>query len=148
MDKVDIFKLTLSAIMAAMAGALRLLALPFTVLCVLMAVDYATGIVKGKVQNTICSAAGIKGIMKKLCYGAAVIAALGVDFVIDNAGEAMGEDFAYKGMFALIIIIWLIINESISILENLCAIGVPLPGFLIKFAKRLKTNIEKGDDEI
>ena len=38
----------------------------------------------------------------------------------------------------LLVVIWLIINELISILENLATIGVPLPTFLFKLVGRLK----------
>lgn len=42
--------------------------------------------------------------------------------------------------------IWLIINELISILENLAAIGVPGFPRLEKILERLKNTVSKGDD--
>ena len=42
----------------------------------------------------------------------------------------------------MIITIWLIINELISILENLGEMNIPLPQFLIKTIKSLKGNVE------
>ncbi len=41
--------------------------------------------------------------------------------------------------------IWLIINELISILENLAAIGVPGFPRLEKILERLKNTVSKGD---
>ena len=42
--------------------------------------------------------------------------------------------------------IWLIINELISILENLAAIGVPGFPRLSKLLERLKNTVSKGDN--
>ena len=41
---------------------------------------------------------------------------------------------------------WLIINELISILENLAAIGVPGFPRLSKLLERLKNTVSKGDN--
>ena len=46
----------------------------------------------------------------------------------------------------LLVTFWLIVNELISILENVSEIGVPLPAFLQKLISRLKVNIEKKAD--
>lgn len=42
--------------------------------------------------------------------------------------------------------IWLIINELISVMENLAAIGVPGFPRLEKILERLKNTVSKGDD--
>ena len=42
--------------------------------------------------------------------------------------------------------IWLIINELISVMENLAAIGVPGFPRLSKLLKRLKNTVSKGDN--
>ena len=47
------------------------------------------------------------------------------------------------------VIVWLVINELISILENVAAIGGPVPGFLQKLIQRLKVSVEEkvGDGD-
>ena len=42
--------------------------------------------------------------------------------------------------------IWLIINEIISVMENLAAIGVPGFPRLSKLLERLKNTVSKGDN--
>jgi len=48
-------------------------------------------------------------------------------------------------MFGLLITIWLIINELLSILENAGRMGVTLPLFLLKLLAELKDSIDKKD---
>lgn len=145
--KSAVLKTTVSAVMAALGRLWGMISTPFLALCLLMATDYCTGLVKSKHMGNICSRTGIKGIVKKLCYGGAVIAAAGVDYTVMYLAETFGKDAGFGGFFALTVTFWLIINECISILENLSAIGVPMPGFLTKAASYLKTNIEKKGQE-
>ncbi|NLK39237.1 MAG: phage holin family protein [Clostridiales bacterium] len=52
--------------------------------------------------------------------------------------------------FGMLVCVWLIINEILSVLENLSAIGVPMPAFLTKITGGLKVTIEnaaKAEDE-
>ena len=42
--------------------------------------------------------------------------------------------------------IWLIINELISVMENLAALGVPGFPRLSKLLERLKNTVSKGDN--
>lgn len=136
-------KLSIAAAFAAIGSAINVIMLPFCVLCVLMVADYVTGMVKSWQAGTLSSRTGTVGLVKKLCYGLAVIAAAGVDYVIVYGASLAGKEFSYRAVFVLLVIAWLAINECISILENLSEIGVPLPQPLIKVAKRLKIDIEK-----
>ena len=45
------------------------------------------------------------------------------------------------------VIVWLIINELISILENVAAMGSPVPGFLQKLLGKLKNAVEKKTED-
>ena len=46
----------------------------------------------------------------------------------------------------MLVAVWLIINELISILENLTQIGVPMPAFLARLVRRLKISAEQAAD--
>ena len=48
--------------------------------------------------------------------------------------------------FGMIITIWLIINELISILENLGELNIPLPHFLVDMVKNMKDKVESTAD--
>ncbi len=135
----------LGAWVIAQAGAI----LPvLIVLIVAMILDYATGMVKAGIAGTINSTRGWTGLLKKLMYAVTVAVAFVADYVVYFAANQFGLEFTAAAYFAMLVSVWLIINEAISILENLSEIGVPMPGFLVKIFQRVKSKIEeKGDAE-
>ena len=60
-----------------------------------------------------------------------------------SALVSIGISLQINYCFGMIITVWLIINELISILENLGEMGVPLPGFLVGMIKTLKGKVEE-----
>lgn len=140
---------TLKALAASVGGALlgyfRIMAVPLAILILVMLVDYLSGMVKAWLRSELCSKIGAKGIIKKLCYLLVVIVAACVDWLLISGLGAVGITIGRTYYIGMIVTIWLIINELISILENLGAIGVPLPGFLMQIIKRLKNQVEKED---
>ena len=103
--------------------------------------------VRAWVTNALSSRVGIVGIVKKICYLFGVGVAIVVDWLIQTAGAKAGLDLGGFYVFGLLVAIWLILNECISILENLAEIGVPLPDFLLKLIARLKKTVEDRGDE-
>ena len=116
---------------------------PVIVLALVMIADYITGMAAAWVTGTLSSRAGVLGIIKKCGYLFTVAVAIVVDYIIHTAAAGTGMDLGGVHIFGLLVTIWLILNECISILENLSEIGVPLPGFLISVVKRLKKSTEK-----
>lgn len=63
-------------------------------------------------------------------------------------GWPAGIEVQFSFLIAAMVIIWLIVNELISILENVAAMGGPVPSFLSKLLARLKNVVEKkAEDE-
>ena len=132
-----------SAALAALISYLGIVAVPVTVLVFAMIIDYITGMISAWHGSELSSKKGIFGIIKKTSYLALVCVGMGVDWLIYSGLKQVGIiDLNYTIFFGLLVTIWLIINELISILENLGSIGVPLPMFLIKIVKRLKVTTE------
>ena len=143
--------ITKGVITAAMAGVslyLRELAVPVIILAAVMLLDYGTGIVGAWINGQLCSRVGVLGIVKKLAYLCAVAVAIVIDWVIQNAAGRTGLDLGNFYMFGLLVSIWLILNECISILENLSEMGVPLPGFFITLIAKLKKTTEARGDAV
>lgn len=146
--KENILKGALTVILAGAAAYFRQLLGPLIVMTIVMIADYITGMAAAWVTGTLSSRAGVIGIIKKVGYLFVVGVAVVVDYVIVFGAENAGTDLGNFHIFGLLVTVWLILNECISILENLSEIGVPLPGFLLAIVKKLKKSTEKvGDDQ-
>ena len=132
-----------SAAITALISYLGVIAIPVTVLMAAMIIDYVTGMAAAWHTKKLSSKKGLSGIIKKISYLALVCVGMGVDWLIYSGLKQVGIiDLNYTIFFGLLVTIWLIINELISILENLGSIGVPLPKFLFAVIKRLKNHTE------
>ena len=136
-----------AVIFAGAAAYFHQLVGPRIVLAVVMVADYITGMTAAWVTRTISSRQGVIGIIKKIGYLFAVAVAIVVDYVIHSAALGANLDIQGFNFFGLLVTIWLILNECVSILENLSEIGVPLPGFLMEIVRRLKKSAEKKGEE-
>lgn len=145
--KENILKSVLAAILAAAAVYFRELLAPVIVLLIVMLIDYITGMTAAWTGGTLSSRAGIVGIIKKIGYLFAVAVAVVVDYVIQSAAVSAGLDLAGFYACGMLVTVWLILNECISILENLGEIGVPLPAFLMAIVKRLRQTAEKEGEK-
>ena len=116
--------------------------LPVVILICVMLGDYASGMIKAWITKSINSRTGIVGIIKKLCYLLVVSVGIVCDLIGSYALCDIGiEYFKGKYVFAIVVIIWLIVNELISILENLSQIGIPIPAFLLIITLKLKKSV-------
>ena len=146
--KENIFKGLAAAAGAAVGLYFRELVIPVAVLVAVMVLDYVTGMADAWAARQLSSKTGLLGIVKKLCYLVAVAVAVVVDWVIQSVAAKAGLDMGNFYAFGLLVTVWLILNELISILENLSTLGVPLPEFLMKIIEKLKkTAEEKGEGE-
>lgn len=145
--KENIIKGVLTAAMAALMAYLGHMVIPIIVLATVMLLDYGTGIGKAWVAGDLSSKIGIIGILKKVGYLAIVMVGMVVDWVIQAGLTELHVDYKLEFLFAIIVVIWLILNEVISILENVAAIGVPVPKWLTKVVVKLKDQAEKAAGE-
>ena len=144
-DKV--ISITGTAFLTLVLAYFKALAVPVIMLAVLMLLDYISGVVEAWVHNTMSSRVGIIGIVKKLCYALVVVVAIVIDLVIQYAAGQVGFDLTGVYCFGLLVTIWLIFNESISILENVAEIGGPEVPFLGRLLRHLKNTTEKQAEE-
>lgn len=138
----------ITVIIAAVVAYFHELVGPLIVLAIVMLADYITGLAQAWVSGTLCSRIGIIGIVKKVAYLFIVGVAVVVDWIIQTAATKAGLDFGGFYMFGLLVTIWLVLNECISILENVAELGAPLPGFLVKLLEKLKKSAEDKGDEM
>ena len=148
----------LSAILAWISAKLGILFPVMVVLFFMMVVDYLTGMLASK-QEAIdfpddptkgwSSKKGAKGIIKKVGYVCVIAAAMCLDYVIMGDASQLGYEMPAQAIFGLLVAIWYLLNELLSIIENAGRMGAPVPEWLARYIAVLKTKIDDkaGDPE-
>ena len=141
MDKV---KATVIAALSVLMSWLGILAIPVLLLVGCNGIDYITGLMAAKFRQDgkISSYKSVRGITKKVCMWMLVIVGSFMDILIQYAVEVAGLGITIPFVVATIVAVWLVVNEIISILENLVDIGVDLPPFLMPVVKYIKKQVE------
>ena len=142
MNKENIFHSVLTLIVAGVSAYFQIIAVPLIVLTVVMLIDYITGMMSAYINAELSSRKGIVGILKKVSYFSLVCVGIAIDYILYSALSQIGIQSDVTMFFGLIVTVWLIINELISILENLSKMDVPIPKFLTSVIKKLKTSVE------
>lgn len=137
----------LTAAVTAFTVYFNAIAVPLFVLIVMMVIDYISGMSAAWREGVLNSKKGVDGVIKKVGYMALVAVAMGVDYLVFSGFAVVNVHVSFEMLFGILVAVWLIINEMISILENLSRLGVPIPQFLTKVVKRLKISAE-GKAEI
>ncbi len=110
--------------------------LALAILVTAMVLDYVTGVTRGFIQGSLSSEYGFKGLAKKVMILYVVILAVLIDRLI-------GEGW----MFRTLACFWYAANEGISIAENVAAIGVPVPNWLLERLIQIKDGNKKSMEE-
>lgn len=139
------FQMIVSAAFAGLMYYLGIVSIPIIILICAMIIDYATGMTAAFYNAELSSKKGIKGIIKKVGYLALVAAAMILDWLISQGLQQINVNMNYSVFFAVLVAVWLIINELISVLENLSRMGVPIPNFMKKLIDRLKTTVDESE---
>ena len=103
-------------------------------LIALIVVDYVTGIMRGILEKKLSSRIGAQGIFKKIM----VLLLVGVSNIIDIYLVRSGNS-----PLRTAVIFFYVANEGLSILENACAIGLPVPQKLKDVLAQMR-NREEG----
>ena len=120
-------------------------------LLVMMLADYLTGMMASKREAIDHpddpaygwnSAKGAIGIFKKVAYMFVILVAMAVDYIIKKIAIGMGIQFDAKAIFGLMVAVWYLLNEMLSIIENAGRMGAPVPEWLAKYISVLKNKIE------
>lgn len=113
------------------------------ILCILMVVDYITGVlvaISGKSPKTdgggLSSKIGFIGLAKKGFIMLIVLVATQLDRAIGNTAM----------IFQSATVFYYIANEGLSILENAEAIGVPFPAFIRERLETIRESKSKPPD--
>lgn len=137
-------KTTVIAVISALMSWLGILAVPVFLLLGCNLIDYGTGLRAAKYRNDggISSYKSIRGIEKKVCQWLLVVVGAIVDVLINYAMEYAGIEVTIPFIVGTVVAVWLVVNEIISILENMMDIGVAMPPFLLPLVRYIRQQTE------
>lgn len=140
-------KTMMTAVLSAVMGWLGILAVPVFLMVGSNVVDYITGLIAARHRNDdINSYKGIWGIVKKVCMWLLVVIGSWIDILIQYTVECAGIRIHVPFIVATVVAVWIVVNEIISILENMIDIGVTMPPFLMPLVRRIRQQIEEAAD--
>lgn len=159
MKNVNVVKAVTTGITGIVSGAaawmfakIGVLMYVFLVLAGAMAIDYITGMLASKSEAIDHpdnpeygwnSRKGAKGIIKKVGYLCVIAVAMMVDYIILHVAAELGMVIALKAFFGLLVTVWYLLNETLSIIENAGRMGAPVPDWLKQYIAVLKNKIEQ-----
>ena len=110
------FDAVVSVIVSILLFAFGELTTPLLVLLIFMGMDYITGLIKAYITKQLSSKVGLKGLFKKILILIIVSFCCMIDKLTGTAG-----------LLRNFVIFYYIVNEGLSILENISASGIELP---------------------
>lgn len=141
MNKV---KAVLITAISAVMDFLGILAVPVILMVICNIADYATALAAAKYrEEQISSYKGMRGIIKKVSMWILVVVGVVMDKLIQYATQTIGLNIQLPFIVATLVAVWIVVNEIISILENIIDIDEKiLPPFLMPLVRRIKKEIE------
>lgn len=103
----------------------------FITLVVFMSIDYLTGVISAYINRTLSSRIGAFGIIKKV----GILSIIALTAIMDR------NIFSSQTLRDAVILYY-ISNEGISIVENACKLGVPIPEKLKGVLKSINEDIK------
>lgn len=150
MDRV---KYVLTVVGGVIATLMEQYALIFVCVIVGIIFDVVTGLIKSKVKGIPWnSKQGTAGFWKKISLLTALSFGVFMDYFIPIALNVVSITLPFNCPFGLIIGVYIVFNESISICENLYSINPnTIPVWIVRLFKtasdKLNTNEEENKDE-
>lgn len=121
-------KLLLSTIMGVLTSLFGALAIPIILLISCNIIDYITGITASIYNNIMISSyKSFKGIVRKITMWLLIVVGVIVDKLLTYCVVTIGFTISLQYTVSSVVAIWLIVNELISICENINDIGLTIP---------------------
>lgn len=126
------------------------------ILLCLMVIDYLSGMAASAVEALDhpddksygwSSRKGAKGIAKKVAYLFVIAVGMVIDYVIIQTSGVLGFNLP-NTMLSLLVTVWYMLNEALSITENAGRMGAPVPEWLMKYIAALKNKIDSNRENV
>ena len=106
-------------------------------LVLLMWLDVMGGLVQAFYEKRLNSSVMRRGLLRKSGYFAAIALAVLVDRALFQSAPA----------FRTLVLSYLCVNEALSVLEHLAAIGVPLPAQLKQALEKVRKELDSNEPD-
>ena len=143
----NIIKWLVSVILGGLAAFFGQYGLFIVLVAVAVVLDFATGLIKAKATGEgLSSKKATKGFWKKISLFVALAFGIFLDYAVATVLTQAGVNIGIEMPFALIICAYIIINEAISISENLYLTNPDsFPKWISKLLKVAKDKIEEKE---
>lgn len=151
MDKIDTFKATIVAIFAGISSLLGWFGWLVVIFVACLVGDWTTGTMVACKNGEWSSKKSREGIWHKFGSIVAVLVTVILDIVIGmaiNNIPSITLPFKYTVLLCPIVLVWYIVGELGSIIENAGKMGAPVPSFLRKVIAVFKTTVDNVGDKI
>lgn len=133
MEKENLFKTIIASIGTGFTWLFGAWDTALIVLVCFMALDYCTGLLRGYINKELSSDIGLKGIARKAVIFVVLIVSVLLDRLL-NTGT---------WVFRTLTCYFYIANEGLSLLENCCQLGLPVPDSIKDALEQLKEGNKK-----
>lgn len=151
MENINAFKAALTAILTALTALWGWFGWLVVAWIALMAIDYATGSAVAWKNGEWDSNVSLEGRWHKVGSFVAVLTAGILDMVLRHLiGNApITLPFEYNALLCPLVLVWYILTEAGSIVENAGALGAPIPSWLTKAIKVFRDKVDDaaGNDD-
>ena len=145
MEKFNAFKVAVTALFAGVSAALGWFGWLVVAFVACLAGDWASGSAAAAKNGEWKSKKGREGIWHKAGCIVVVLVAAVLDAVIGvavNNIPSISLPFTYTVLLCPVILVWYILTELGSIIENAGKMGAPVPGFLKKAIALFRDGLE------
>ncbi len=148
MERVDAFKAVVAATLAVLTALWGWFGWLIVAWVVCMALDYVTGSAAAIKSGEWSSAAARDGLWHKFGSIVAVLVAglldLTIGHLLGRLPEALPVPIQYTAFLCPLVVVWYILTEAGSILENAGKLGAQYPEWLKKAIKALQEQADQG----
>ena len=151
MENINAFKAALAALGAALTALWGWFGWVVLAWIGLMLIDYITGSAAALRAGKWSSSTARDGIWHKLGSVVAVIVSAILDVVIGHLlANVPGVElpFTYSVLLCPLVVMWYILTEAGSIIENAGALGAPVPAWLTKMIAALESTVDEAGESI
>lgn len=149
MDKFNNFKAAVTAIVGGISAALGWFGWLVVIYVVCMGLDWFTGTAVAKQNGEWKSDVARAGCRHKIGSVVAFIVSLLFDFLVSltlHNIPGVTLPFDYSVLLGPVVLVWYIVTEMGSIIENAGLLGAKIPAFLVKAIKVLNSAVDSAGD--